>query len=171
MIKTDLARQCSQLAYGKPSEEPTLKPQEDEQRREPETGRKKPKRPKRPKEISRLQSPPSPPPKPTIGPPKAPRPPPSTPTTGQPLSEFLTRRQAADYVRDELGRPMSFSTASKLAAQGEFAKAALWWGRRPLYTRSDLRVWAQARSRPTKEIATETTTQGEADCCTAQQGG
>jgi hypothetical protein len=42
---------------------------------------------------------------------------------------------------------MSFSTASKLAALGEFAAPALWWGRRPLYTREDLRAWAEARSR------------------------
>lgn len=35
---------------------------------------------------------------------------------------------------------MSFSTASKLAALGEFAPPAVWWGRRPLYTRVDLRA-------------------------------
>ncbi len=64
--------------------------------------------------------------------------------------EHLTRRQAADFIRDVLGRPFSFSTATKLAALGEFAQPALWWGRRPLYTREDLRRWAQARSRPTK---------------------
>ena len=69
------------------------------------------------------------------------------PTTDRPPSEYLTRRQAADYIRDKLGRPMSFSTASKLAALGEFATPALWWGRRPLYTRDDLRAWAEARSR------------------------
>jgi hypothetical protein len=92
----------------------------------------------------------------------------STPTTDRPLSEYLTRRQAADYIREELGRPMSFSTASKLAALGEFAPAALWWGRRPLYKRDDLRRWAQARSRSTKEHApTATTTDGQADRCTA----
>jgi len=62
-------------------------------------------------------------------------------------AEYLTRRQSADYIREELGRPMSFSTASKLAALGEFAAPALWWGRRPLYTREDLRAWAEARSR------------------------
>jgi hypothetical protein len=67
------------------------------------------------------------------------------------LNEYLTRRQAAEYIRDILGRPFSFSTASKLAALGEFVRPALWWGRRPLYTRDDLRAWAEARSRPTKE--------------------
>jgi hypothetical protein len=53
-------------------------------------------------------------------------------TPSRPEGEYLTRRQAADYIRDVLGRPMSFSTASKLAALGEFAAPALWWGRRPL---------------------------------------
>jgi len=67
------------------------------------------------------------------------------------LNEYLTRRQAAEYIRDILGRPFSFSTASKLAAMGEFAPPALWWGRRPLYTRDDLRAWVLARSRPAKE--------------------
>ncbi len=76
---------------------------------------------------------------------------PSTTATGaNPAGEFLTRRQSADYVREVLGRPMSFSTASKLAAQGEFAQPALFWGRRPLYRRDDLRAWADARSRPRK---------------------
>ena len=67
--------------------------------------------------------------------------------------EHLTRRQAADYIRDVLGRPFSFSTATKLAALGEFAQPVLWWGRRPLYRPADLRAWAEARSRPTKESA------------------
>jgi hypothetical protein len=92
---------------------------------------------------------------PTTGPPQAPRPRPSGPTAEEPLREYLTRREAARYVNDELGRPMSFSTASKLAALGEFAPAALWWGRRPLYTRDSLRTWAEARSRPAKECVKE----------------
>jgi len=62
-------------------------------------------------------------------------------------TELLTRRQAAEFIRDVLGRPMSFSTASKLAALGEFALPAVWWGRRPLYQREDLRAWAEVRSR------------------------
>jgi hypothetical protein len=62
------------------------------------------------------------------------------------LGEYLTRRQGAEFVRDILGRPFSFSTASQLAALGEFAPPALWWGRRPLYTRDDLRQWVEARS-------------------------
>jgi hypothetical protein len=79
-------------------------------------------------------------------------PPPTFPNTiGRELGEFLTRRQAAEYIRTVLGRPMSFSTASKLAALREFATPALWWGRRPLYTRDDLRAWAESRSQPTKQ--------------------
>jgi hypothetical protein len=75
---------------------------------------------------------------------------PVKPTPG----EYLTRRQAAEYIRDELGRPMSFSTASKLAALSEFAVPAIWWGRRPLYTRDDLRRWVDARSRTAKRPQT-----------------
>jgi hypothetical protein len=54
--------------------------------------------------------------------------------------------QAAAYINDTLGRPMSFSTATKLAALGEFAAPALWWGRRPLYRAKDLEHWAEGRS-------------------------
>ena len=76
-----------------------------------------------------------------------------SPTTSRPAppsGEFLTRRQAADFIRDQLGRPMSFSTAQKLAALGEFAEPVMWWGRRPLYDRETLRAWAEARSRRSK---------------------
>ena len=69
------------------------------------------------------------------------------PVTDRPLSEYLTRKQGAQFINNELGMPLSFSTASKLASWGEFAEPALWWGRRPLYRRDDLRRWAEARSR------------------------
>ena len=59
--------------------------------------------------------------------------------------EYLTRRQAAGFIRTVLGRPFSFSTATKLSALGEFAPPAVWWGRRPLYTREGLRAWVAAR--------------------------
>ena len=75
---------------------------------------------------------------------------PTEPTPKLSAAEFLTRREAADYIRNILGRPMSFSTASKLAALGEFAQPVTWWGRRPLYSREDLRAWTEARSRSTK---------------------
>jgi len=42
---------------------------------------------------------------------------PPTLRTDQPSREYLTRRQSADYIREELGRPMSFSTASKLGTR------------------------------------------------------
>jgi len=61
---------------------------------------------------------------------------------------YLTRRQAAEYIREELGVPMAFSTAEKLGALGEFAEPAMWWGRRPLYTRDGLREWVASRARP-----------------------
>jgi hypothetical protein len=76
----------------------------------------------------------------------------TTATAPNEPGEFLTRRQSADYVREQLGRPLSFSTANKLAALGEFAPPALFWGRRPLYRRDDLRAWADARSRPGKQL-------------------
>jgi hypothetical protein len=66
------------------------------------------------------------------------------------LNEYLTRRQAAEFIRDILGRPFSFSTANKLPALSEFAQPALWWGRRPLYTRGGLRQWVETHSAPTK---------------------
>ena len=78
------------------------------------------------------------------------------PKPRKPMGEYLTRHQAAEYIRDELGRPMSFSTASKLAALGEFAAPAVWWGRRPLYTRDDLLRWAEARTRTAEQRGTQT---------------
>ena len=64
----------------------------------------------------------------------------------QPSSEYLIGGNPP-ITSARLGRPMSFSTASKLSAQGEFAIPALWWGRRPLYTRDGLRAW-DLRSQP-----------------------
>lgn len=146
MIRTNLTNEPSRLAYGKPSGQPTPphdeEPEPAQEVQEPQRGDCKP-RSTLPKDEPDL--------------PRAARPPPSTLTDDRPLSEYLTRRQAAEYVNNELGRPMSFSTASKLAALREFAEPAVWWGRRPLYTRDDLRTWAEARSRPTKERAANQT--------------
>lgn len=138
MTKTDLACQPSRLAYGKSSGQPTLNSHDEESAQEvqePQRGSDNPKStlPKDQLDLPRAEQPPSP------------------LTTARQLGEYLTRRQAAAYVNNELGRPMSFSTASKLAALGEFAEPTLWWGRRPLYTRGSLRTWAEARSRRTKE--------------------
>jgi hypothetical protein len=133
MIKTDLAYEPSKLAYAQPATEPTAEQHDEGQQQKPEIDTYKPK---------------STSPKDELDLPQAPRLPSSTGATDRPVRECLTRRQAADFIRDELGRPMSFSTASKLAALGEFAQPAVWWGRRPLYTRLDLRRWVEARSRP-----------------------
>src|SRR5258708_31438860 len=81
----------------------------------------------------------------TISPPVAHR--------AQPPAEYLTRRQAADFIRDVLGRPFSFSTATKLAALREFAEPALWWGRRPLYRRGEMGKEAERRRRRPDEGA------------------
>jgi hypothetical protein len=146
MTKTDLTYEPSQLAYAKPKDGSTPTPYDKKQQQEPQSGTYKPKS-TLPKDKPNKPSLP----KYELDLPQAPQPPPSILPTDRPSSECLTRRQAADYIRDILGRPFSFSTASKLAALGEFAKPAVWWGRRPLYTPDDLRQWVDARSRPTNE--------------------
>ena len=60
---------------------------------------------------------------------------------------FRTRDEACAYVRLKHGAPLSPSTADKLAALGEFARVAAWWGRRPLYADPDLDAWVEARLR------------------------
>jgi hypothetical protein len=60
---------------------------------------------------------------------------------------LLTRREAARYVNDELGHPLSFSTMTKLCALGEGPPIARWGGRRPLYERKSLRGWVEARGK------------------------
>jgi hypothetical protein len=57
---------------------------------------------------------------------------------------LLTRRQA--HLDDTLGRPISFSTATKLAAVGEFAELELRCRRRPLYRAEWLERWAKGGS-------------------------
>jgi hypothetical protein len=63
----------------------------------------------------------------------------------KPQDAFLTRREAARYINDELGYPLSFSTLTKLCALREGPPVARWWGRRPLYERSSLKAWVEAR--------------------------
>jgi hypothetical protein len=63
----------------------------------------------------------------------------------KPLDALLTRREAARYINDELGYPLSFSTLTKLCALREGPPVARWWGRRPLYERSSLKAWVEAR--------------------------
>jgi hypothetical protein len=142
MTKTDLAYEPSRLYPQKPREpEPKPSYEMDKGRYKPEPTLRK----AQPDLRQGVKAEPYPP--------QDPRPPPSTlpNTIGCELGEYLTRRQAAEYIRTVLGRPMSFSTASKLAALREFATTALWWGRRPLYTPDDLRAWVESRSRPTRQ--------------------
>jgi len=68
---------------------------------------------------------------------------------------FLTRRHSADFIRNEIGAPFSFSTATKHATQAEHREPAKWWGRRPLYTPDDLRTWFEKRSRSAKRTASD----------------
>jgi hypothetical protein len=65
----------------------------------------------------------------------------------KPTDALLTRREAAHYVNDELGHPLSFSTLTKLCALGEGPAVARRWGRRPLYERNSLREWVATRGR------------------------
>jgi hypothetical protein len=86
-----------------------------------------------------------------------------SPPQQKPSDALLTRHKAAEYVRDDLGRPLSFSTLTKLCALGEGPPVAEYWGRRPLYSREDLRRWAETRGRqPHNEPTEPTATQREA---------
>src|SRR5262249_23772253 len=58
---------------------------------------------------------------------------------------LLTRDEAAEYIRKNLGRPMSFSTLTKICCLGEGPPVADQWGRRPLYSREGLRQWVESR--------------------------
>jgi len=62
-----------------------------------------------------------------------------------PPERLLTRREAVEYVRTKLGRPLTYSTMMKLCALGEGPPAAEYWGQRVLYRERDLDVWAVAR--------------------------
>jgi hypothetical protein len=44
----------------------------------------------------------------------------------KPVDALLTRREAARYVNDDLGHPLSFSTLTKLCAVGEGPPVARW---------------------------------------------
>src|SRR6516164_5653479 len=67
--------------------------------------------------------------------------------SNRPTDALLTRREAARYVNDELGHPLSFSTLTKLSALGEGPPVARLWGRRPLYERTSLRAWVEMRGK------------------------
>ena len=46
----------------------------------------------------------------------------------KPPEALLTRKELAGYISNELGRPMSFSTLTKLCALGEGPPVYEWWG-------------------------------------------
>ena len=55
---------------------------------------------------------------------------------------LLTRKEAVQFVNDELGIPLSPSTLDKKCMRGEGPDAAGYWGKRELYTRQNLKDWA-----------------------------
>lgn len=65
--------------------------------------------------------------------------------------KFLTREQAAAFLREEIGIPIEFSTLEKLCALRQGPPVAARWGRRVLYLPADLEAWARKRVRPTKD--------------------
>src|SRR6516165_287637 len=67
--------------------------------------------------------------------------------SAKPPEALLTRKELAGYISNELGRPMSFSTLTKLCALGEGPPVHEWWSRFPLYQREDGKAWADARAR------------------------
>jgi hypothetical protein len=74
-------------------------------------------------------------------------------TSQKAAGALLTRHEAAQFVNNELGRPMSFSTLTKLCALGEGPPVASQWGRRPLYDKPGLREWAETRGRSPRNSA------------------
>jgi hypothetical protein len=68
------------------------------------------------------------------------------------MTEFplMTRAQAVEFLRAELGIPVSLSKFNKLAmpSMGEGPPVAKWWDSRPLYAREAVQAWAEARCRP-----------------------
>lgn len=58
---------------------------------------------------------------------------------------LLTRAEAAVFIDRDLGRPLALSTLQKLCALHEGPPIREYWGRRPLYSREDLRAWVEAR--------------------------
>ncbi len=62
-------------------------------------------------------------------------------TMTQPL---MTRFQVLEFVRDELGIPLSLTTLEKMCmpSVGKGPPVAGMWSRRPLYDREAVRAWA-----------------------------
>lgn len=59
---------------------------------------------------------------------------------------LLTTDQAIEFIREELGVPITKSTFEKKGMQGEGPAVARYYGRRKLYSRPVLREWGLALS-------------------------
>jgi hypothetical protein len=62
--------------------------------------------------------------------------------------KLLTRREAASFLSDTIGRPTAYSSLMKMASLKTGPPVAEKWGRRVLYRRADLVAWAMSRARP-----------------------
>lgn len=77
-----------------------------------------------------------------------------------PEERFLTAAKAVAFLNDELGIPTSRSTFAKLTmpSRATGPVPAAYWGKRPLFTPSGLRSWAQRHvrtARPAKNRCLE----------------
>jgi hypothetical protein len=56
---------------------------------------------------------------------------------------LLTARQAIEFIRNELGIPITKSTCDKLSMLGQGPAVSRYYGKRRLFTRPGLREWSQ----------------------------
>jgi hypothetical protein len=63
------------------------------------------------------------------------------------VEPLLTQKQIAPFIRETTGIPVGDSTIVKLCspAIGDGPRVATWFGRRPLYARTEVIRWARAR--------------------------
>lgn len=59
---------------------------------------------------------------------------------------LLTTEQAIEFIREELGVPITKSTFEKKGMHGEGPAVARYYGKRKLYTRPVLREWGLSLS-------------------------
>jgi hypothetical protein len=67
---------------------------------------------------------------------------------------YRTRREAAKYLTEELGLPITWTTLQKLACTGGGPPYRI-FGNRALYTDEDLDAWAEARMSPLRTSTSE----------------
>ena len=72
---------------------------------------------------------------------------------------LLTRKDGIQFVRDELGFPLSASLLDKKCMRGEGPDAAGYWGKREMYTRQKLKEWLSNYSLNTQLTSAPTHTQ------------